>query len=129
MPNDDPRTTARNGPRVVIVGPCASGKTTLVNNLQAVGVNACVSGQEHSAIRNLWQRLEPDVLIALDLDLETLRERRSPTWPAALFGVQRARLREAFESADLVIDTSQASSSEVLETALDVISRYRVNST
>jgi GTPase SAR1 family protein len=117
--------TRGKGPRVVVVGPCASGKTTLVENLKSVGVDARVSGQEHSAIRNLWQRLEPDVLIALDLDLETLRERRYPTWSAGLYDVQHRRLEEAFEAADVTIDTSETPEEDVLEVALAVIAHYR----
>jgi len=128
MPTESSRTTRRKGPRVVVVGPCASGKTTLVLNLQAMGVDARVSGQEHSAIRNLWRRLEPDVLIALDLDLETLRERRGSTWPADLYGVQHARLEGAFDSADILIDTSRTSEAVVLEAAMEVVARYRANS-
>ncbi len=122
------RMTRGKGPRVVVVGPCASGKTTLVENLKSVGVDARVSGQEHSAIRNLWQRLEPDVLIALDLDLETLRERRYPTWSASLYDVQHRRLEEAFEAADVTIDTSETPEEDVLEVALAVIAHYRASS-
>ncbi len=128
MSTEASRMTRRKGPRVVVVGPCASGKTTLVRNLQAMGVDARVSGQEHSAIRNLWQRLEPDVLIALDLDLETLRERRGSTWPAGLYGIQHARLEGAFDSANALIDTSQTPEAEVLEAAMEVIARHRANS-
>jgi len=128
MSTDDSQPPDRAGPRVVVVGPCASGKTTLVENLRAAGVDARVSGQEHSAIRDLWRRLEPDVLIALDLDLATLRDRRQSTWPASLYEVQHARLREAFEMADAVIDTSRASAEDVLGMALAVIARRRASS-
>lgn len=128
MPTESSRTTRPKGPRVVVVGPCASGKTTLVRNLQAMGVDARVSGQEHSAIRNLWQRLHPDILIALDLDLETLRERRGPAWPAGLYSVQHARLEGAFDSADILIDTGRTSEFAVLEAAMEVVARYRASS-
>lgn len=114
--------------RVVVVGPCASGKTTLVESLRAAGVDARVSGQEHSAVRDLWQRLDPDVLIVLDLDLATLRDRRQPTWPAVLYDVQHERLRGAFAAASAVIDTSRASPAEVLGTALAAIARHRASS-
>ncbi|MDQ3442703.1 MAG: ATP-binding protein [Chloroflexota bacterium] len=128
MTTEASRMTRGKGPRVVVVGPCASGKTTLVENLKSVGVDARVSGQEHSAIRNLWQRLEPDVLIALDLELETLRERRYPTWSAGLYDVQHRRLEEAFEAADVTIDTSETPEEDVLEVALAVIAHYRASS-
>lgn len=128
MSTEASRMTRREDPRVVVVGPCASGKTTLVRNLQAMGVDARVSGQEHSSIRNLWRRLQPDILIALDLDLETLRQRRDPAWPANLYSVQHARLKGAFMSANALIDTSCTPEADVLEAAMEVVTRYRVNS-
>jgi cytidylate kinase len=98
-----PRPDAR---RIVVVGHCASGKTTLVARLQALGYDAHVSGQEHSAVRDLWRRMNPDVVIALDVDLETVRRRRSPTWSADIFHAQQDRLKSAFTAADLVINTA-----------------------
>lgn len=129
MSNAESRTARRTRPKVVVVGPCASGKTTLVHHLQAAGVDAHVSGQEHSAIRNLWQRLDPDVLIALDADLEIVRQRRGPAWPETLYGVQHARLEGAFNAATLLIDTGKVSERDVLDLALQVIARYGPNST
>lgn len=111
----------RPAPRVVVVGPCASGKTTLVESLRAAGIDAHVSGQEHSAVPGLWQRLDPDVLIALDVDLATLRKRRTPTWPAAIYEVQHDRLRNAFRAANVVIDTSDLPPGSVLAIALRVV--------
>ena len=128
MTTEESRLTSENALRVVVVGPCASGKTTLVENLKRIGIDARVSGQEHSAIRNLWRRLEPDVLIALDLDLDTLRERRNPTWPADLYSVQHVRLAGAFEAATVVINTSDTPEEDVFEQVLAIIDRYRTNS-
>lgn len=128
MSTEASRMTHRKDPRVVVVGPCASGKTTLVRNLRAMGVDARVSGQEHSSIRNLWRRLQPDILIALDLDLETLRQRRDPAWPADLYSVQHVRLKGAFTSANALIDTSSTPEADVLEAAMEVVTRYRANS-
>lgn len=91
--------------RVVVVGPCASGKTTLVSRLTECGYDAHVVAQEHSSIKDLWQRTEPDVLIALDVSLEVVRQRRSPSWLEAVYERQHQRLAFAFKAADLVIDT------------------------
>jgi hypothetical protein len=102
------------GPRVVIVGPCASGKTTLARNLREIGVDAVVSGQEHSEIRNLWQRQQPDMVIGLNLDLETLRARRGASWSQALYDTQQRRLGPAFAAASIVLDTGKASETEVV---------------
>ncbi len=117
----------KGAPKVVVVGPCASGKTTLVDRLRALGVDAWVSGQEHSAVRNLWRRLDPDVLIALELDLATLRSRRSPSWPQTIHDVQLERLREAFAGADVVINTAVLTEDEVVSKAVNVLERYRSN--
>lgn len=125
MAREASEPSMRTGPRVVVVGPCASGKTTLVESLKAAGIDAHVSGQEHSVIRDLWRRLDPDVLIALDVDLPTLRDRRTPTWPAALYQVQRTRLTGAFGAAHVRIDTSRASPGDVLDAALTTIDGHR----
>lgn len=92
------------------------------------GFDAHVSGQEHSSIRDLWRRLQPDVLIALDVDLPTLRNRRTPTWPAALHQTQRARLAGAFEAAHARIDTSNLAIDQVLDAALSAIACSRAES-
>ena len=92
--------------RIVVVGPCASGKTTLFTALQALGYDAHVSGQEHSQIPTLWQLSHPDVLIALDVDIATVRDRRGGPWPEWLHDLQVKRLDAASKAADLAIDTS-----------------------
>lgn len=107
--------------RIAVVGPCASGKTTLVDALVARGYQAYAVGQEHSVIRDLWKRRGPDLLIALDLDLEVVRQRRSPTWPAEIYAVQHERLKPAFEAADLLIDTGEHDIESTIGMALDLL--------
>lgn len=119
MSDIDP--TAASTPRVIVVGPCASGKTTLVTALRAHGYDAAVSAQEHSAIPRLWQRTDPDVLIALGVNIEAVRERRDPSWPGWLHDVQEERLANAQDAADLVIDTSDIGADEVAERALQFL--------
>lgn len=104
--------------RVVVVGPCASGKTTLVGTLRARGYDAHVTAQEHSAIPQLWQHTDPDVLIALVANIESVRERRDALWPDWLHDVQEKRLAAAQDAADLVIDTSDLGVDEVAARAL-----------
>lgn len=107
-------------PLVVVVGPCASGKSTLANHLRAHGVNVHVVGQEHSAVKWLWRRRDPDYVIALDVDLPTLRRRRSEHWPESVYVKQRERLEDAFAAASIIIDTSHASEWDVLRMVLDL---------
>ena len=93
-------------PKIIVVGPCAAGKSTLVETLQARGYNAHVAAQEHSAIASLWQHAQPDILIALEADIAAVRARRGEEWPEWLHDVQVQRLRAASAAADLTIDTT-----------------------
>jgi cytidylate kinase len=106
---------------VVIVGPCASGKSTLAANLQRQGVDARVSGQEHSEIGTLWRRMEPDIVVGLRIDLETLRLRRGSTWSAALYDRQLQRLELAYAAADIVLDTAALSEAEAVSAVLALL--------
>jgi hypothetical protein len=113
---DPERATA---PRVAIVGPCASGKSTLTAALQARGIDAHACAQEHSAVPHLWALSEPDILIYLSVDLPTLRRRRrDPSWPASIFAAQQRRLVHALAHCDVYIDTARRDSAGVLRVAL-----------
>jgi hypothetical protein len=101
--------------RIVVVGPCAAGKTTLVNALSAFGYDAHPCAQEHSEIATLWRHSQPEVLIALKVDLGAVRSRRGSHWPAWLYDTQVRRLTNAYSSADLVIDASRQDASAVLD--------------
>ncbi len=103
---DDAPSGSTDSRRIVVVGPCAAGKSTLVTALRALGYDARVSGQEHSAIPNLWQHSQPDVLIALDVDIAAVRDRRGGKWPEWLHDLQVQRLNVATRAADLTIDTT-----------------------
>ena len=89
----------------MVVGTCASGKSTLVAALREAGIDASVCAQEHSEIPTLWNHTKPDVLVLLDVDLATIRARRSPTWPEPIYDAQLRRLENARAAADLIIDT------------------------
>lgn len=114
-------------PRVVVVGPCASGKSTLAIALKEHGVNVRVSGQEHSSIRDLWRKLDPDILIVLDVALDVVRLRRSPTWPEDLYVLQHQRLQRAYEEAALVIDTGITPEQEVVRSVLETVDAWKPN--
>ncbi|MDQ3695432.1 MAG: hypothetical protein M3464_17655 [Chloroflexota bacterium] len=111
-------------PRIVVVGPCASGKTSLADGLRRHGYEVVVSGQEHSDIPHLWQRTGPDVVIALAVDLASIRRRRhNDRWPAWLLARQRDRLRQAVAGATMRIDTSDRDPPAVLRLALSRLGR------
>lgn len=116
-PGPEPDQRAPDARRIVVVGPCASGKSTLASALRSFGYDAHVSGQEHSEIAKLWRRLKPDVMIALTVDAATVRERRG-TWPDWLHHTQERRLASAMASADLTIDTAVCGIQETVALAL-----------
>lgn len=100
---------------VAVVGPCASGKSTLVAALKAAGYDARHPAQEHSFVPDMWQRLvDPDVLIYLDVSYEAYRQRRpkDDAGPEYL-EMQRARLAHARANADLAVDTSELTAADV----------------
>jgi energy-coupling factor transporter ATP-binding protein EcfA2 len=114
-PLREARTESAESRKIVVVGPCASGKSTLVAALRTLGYNAHVSGQEHSEIATLWQHLQPDVLIALDVDITAVRDRRGDSWPEWLHDLQVQRLAAASRAANLAIDTTAISPETVVD--------------
>lgn len=120
MPGDVP---ARAGP-IVVVGSCASGKTTLVNALEARSIEARAVAQEHSIVRDLWARRQPSLLVFLEVDLETIRKRRSPGWPEAIYRVQQERLADARNHADVIIDSATVPVEEVLDRVIAAIQEH-----
>jgi GTPase SAR1 family protein len=115
-----------NGPRIVVVGPCAAGKSTLVRALRLHGHDAYACAQEHSEIEKLWNHQHPQVMIALSVDLESIRaRRRDGQWSRRVYESEVRRLRDAFQHADLVIDTSVNSANEVVALALAYLTESR----
>lgn len=106
---------------IVVVGPCASGKSTLVDGLVGLGYRARVVGQEHSEIERLWQRHDPAVVIGLQVRLETVRNRRGHEWSAAVYERQQRRLAMAMAAAAVVLYTDELSAMATLAAAAAVI--------
>ncbi len=99
---------------IAIVGPCASGKSTLGERLRQQGYNARTAAQEHSYVPGMWQMSNPDYLIYLDVSLDTLRLRRgNPRWSAHEWQEQQQRLAHARAHADLIIATDALTLDEV----------------
>jgi hypothetical protein len=104
--------------RLVIVGPCASGKSTLAAALTADGYDVQVCAQEHSETPYLWALPEPDHLLYLAVDLAGVRRRRAdPEWPAAIHQRQLRRLLPALARCSIYLDTSSRGAAEVLAIA------------
>ena len=102
----EPTSTTRDSRRIAIVGPCASGKTTLAKRLRALGYDVHEPAQEHSGVPDMWQRItRPDVLIYLDAGLETIARRRRIDWGQNYLDELNRRLRHARRHADLYLPT------------------------
>jgi len=106
-------------PLIAVVGPCASGKSLLVQALRARGYNTREVAQEHSHVPTMWQRItQPDLLVYLDVSW-TVTGRRRPTDASADWWAELARrLRHARQHADLYINTDALTPQEVLEKTL-----------
>ncbi len=104
---------------VVVVGPCASGKSTLAERLRGRGYTVRPAAQEHSYVPGLWQMSEPDFLLYLHAELATVRARRhNPHWHEAEWLAQQGRLAQARAHADAVILTDSLTADEVEAAAM-----------
>lgn len=104
--------------RILIVGPCASGKTTLERGLCQMGYDAHSAAQEHSYVPTMWCRVhKPDVLIYLDANLATVRERSGSHWEPRELERLKDRLSHARAHCDLYVCTDDLTEEEVLESA------------
>lgn len=92
---------------IVIVGYCASGKSSVVDGLRKRGIAAHAVAQEHSVVKDLWNHHDPGIVVFLDVTLDELRNRRNnPKWPDWIYDLQTERLSAARQRADLVVDTT-----------------------
>jgi GTPase SAR1 family protein len=111
--------------KIGVVGPCASGKTTLTAGLNQHGFDARPIAQEHSYVPAMWQRLtNPDILIYLTVSYPLTIERRKLDWTEVEYAEQLHRLRHAREHANLNIDTDHQTPEGVLDQALAFIKKF-----
>jgi thymidylate kinase len=117
MQSDEEPASPGTAAVVKVVGPCKSGKSTLVAGLRAAGYAARSCGQEHSETPIMWQRIAPpDYLIFLDVRPETQRARvQRSDWSDELMRTQQRRLAHARQHSDLLIATDDASPEDVLQ--------------
>lgn len=109
--------------KVVVVGVCASGKTTLVNSLKEFGIDAYNVAQEHSVIQRLWKRKNPDIVVVLDATLPIIKQRREIYWGEEGLLAQHERLKDAKLHANLYIQTDILGKKDVLQKVLTYIGR------
>ena len=110
------------GLKIGVVGPCSSGKTTLVDGLTGYGFNVRHIAQEHSYVPYMWQRIsQPDILIFLDVSFPVSQQRRSLNWKFSDYEEQQKRLAHARQHADLTINTDELSIDEILRIVLDFL--------
>ena len=115
-------TTTKKELLIGIVGPCSSGKSTLVAGLKKHRVHARNIAQEHSYVKDMWQRLtDPDLLIFLQVSYRIAQIRRKLNWNLADYKEQGHRLRHARKKADFYLDTDLLTLKEVLEDVLHFI--------
>jgi deoxyadenosine/deoxycytidine kinase len=105
-----------------VVGPCGSGKSTLIAGLEQYGYRCRHIAQEHSYVPRMWQVItKPDVLIFLESSFENSTNRRKLNWTIAEYEEQLHRLAHAREHADIVIDTNIIDENGVLRRALEFL--------
>lgn len=109
---------------VIIVGPCGSGKSTLVAWLQAQGYTARAVAQEHSVVHDLWRHGGmPDALIFLDASPPIISERRRNEFPGWLYDTQIERLADARANTTLYLHTDRLSAAKVQQRVLAHLQR------
>ena len=109
-------------PVIGLVGPCGSGKSTLIARLEQYGYACRHIAQEHSYVQAMWQVIaRPDILIYLAASFPVSTARRKLNWQEKDFNEQLRRLAHAREHADLIIDTDALTPGQVLQKALDFL--------
>jgi cytidylate kinase len=111
-------------PLIGVVGPCGSGKSTLIAGLEKYGYKCRHIAQEHSYVQAMWQRItKPDVLIFLDASFPVSTARRNLNWQKKDHDEQLRRLSHARENANLLIDTDDLTPEQVQQKALDYLTK------
>jgi cytidylate kinase len=106
-------------PLIGVVGPCGSGKSTLIAGLEPYGYPCRHIAQEHSYVQAMWQIVsQPDLLIYLGASFPVSTARRRLDWQEKDYQEQLRRLSHAREHAHLIIDTDHLTADQVLQKAL-----------
>lgn len=118
-----------NQPVIGIVGPCASGKSSLVSALHEHGMQAKQIVQEHSYAPQMWRIIgRPDFLIYLDASFESCTRRKQLDWNLAEYQQQQDRLADARENCDYYLSTDELTEAQVVDRALNELERRGLGS-
>ena len=117
-------------PRIGIVGPCTSGKSTLIGNLRRNEVDLSVDlrhiAQEHSYVQTMWQVIaKPDWLVYLDVSYLEAMRRKNLNWTEAEYQEQLRRLQHARQHADLYLHTDDLTPEQVAQKVMEFISSLK----
>jgi len=106
-------------PLIGIVGPCGSGKSTLMAGLEKHGYRCRHIAQEHSYVQQMWQIItKPDILIFLECSYQNSTMRRKLNWQPADHEEQIRRLIHAYQNANIIINTNTLDENGVLAQAV-----------
>ncbi len=110
-------------PRVAVVGPCSSGKSSLVRRLRRLGFDARHCAQEHSYVPDMWRRIaRPNYLVYLDVGYAALALRHLPFgFNSKHLAEQYCRLAHARQHCDLYLFTDDLSPDDVLQRVLSFL--------
>lgn len=109
-------------PLIGVVGPCGSGKSTLIAKLEKHGYACRHIAQEHSYAKAMWQVIsKPDILIYLHASFPVSTERRKLNWQEKDHTEQLRRLSHAREHAHIIIDTDTLTPEQILQKTLDYL--------
>ena len=109
-------------PLIGVVGPCGSGKSTLIEGLERYGYACRHIAQEHSYVPAMWQIIsKPDLLIYLHASFPVSTLRRKLNWREKDYAEQCRRLSHAHEHAHIIIDTDDLTPGQILEIVLDFL--------
>jgi len=110
----------RRAPLIGVVGPCGSGKSTLIAGLEQNDYTCRHIAQEHSYVQAMWQRItHPDILIFLHASFPVSTSRRKLNWQKKDHDEQIRRLAHARQYANVFIDTDELTPEQVLQKVLD----------
>ena len=105
-----------------VVGPCGSGKSTLIGGLEKHGFACRHIAQEHSYVQAMWQVItKPNILIFLHASFPVSTARRKLNWREKDYDEQSRRLSPARHHAHIIIDTDDLTPDQVLQKALDYL--------